>query len=90
VFGNYLYGAMRDADRKVVEAVAEVAKVRGVPRAQVALAWVAQKNPVTAPIIGASKLSHLDDAVAAIELKLTPDEIAKLETPYVPHPVVGF
>jgi aryl-alcohol dehydrogenase-like predicted oxidoreductase len=90
VFGNYLYGAMRDADRKVVEAVAEVAKVRGVPRAQVALAWVAHKNPVTAPIIGASKLSHLDDAVAAIELKLTPDEIAKLETPYVPHPVVGF
>jgi aryl-alcohol dehydrogenase-like predicted oxidoreductase len=90
VFGNYLYGAMRDADRKVVEAVAEIAKARGVPRAQVALAWVAQKNPVTAPIIGASKLSHLDDAVAAIELKLTPDEIAKLETPYVPHPVVGF
>ena len=90
VFGNYLYGAMRDADRKVVEAVAEVAKARGVPRAQVALAWVAQKNPVTAPIIGASKLNHLDDAAAAIELKLTSDEIAKLEAPYVPHPIVGF
>jgi aryl-alcohol dehydrogenase-like predicted oxidoreductase len=90
VFGNHLYGAMRDADRKVVEAVAEVAKGRGVPRAQVALAWVAQKKTVTAPIIGASKLSHLDDAAAAIELKLTADEIAKLEAPYVPHPVVGF
>ena len=90
MFGNYLYGAMRDADRKVVETVAEVAKARGVTRAQVALAWVVQKNPVTAPIIGASKLSHLDDAVAAIRLKLTADEITKLEGPYVPHSVVGF
>jgi aryl-alcohol dehydrogenase-like predicted oxidoreductase len=90
VFGNVLYGAMKDADRKVIDAVAQVAKARGVSRAQVALAWVAQKNPVTAPIVGASKMNHLDDAVAAISLNLTAEEIAKLETPYIPHPVVGF
>src|SRR5665213_892944 len=90
VFGNVLYGAMKDADRKVIDAVAQVAKARGVSRAQVALAWVAQKNPVTAPIVGASKMNHLDDAVAAISLNLTAEEIAKLEAPYIPHPVVGF
>ncbi len=90
VFGNVLYGAMKDADRKVIDAVAQVAKARGVSRAQVALAWLAQKNPVTAPIVGASKMNHLDDAVAAISLNLTAEEIAKLETPYIPHPVVGF
>ena len=59
-------------------------------RAQVALAWVAQKDVVTAPIIGASKPHHLDDAVAALSLKLTPVEIATLEAPYIPHAVVGF
>jgi aryl-alcohol dehydrogenase-like predicted oxidoreductase len=90
IFGNVLYGAMKDADRKVIDAVAEVAKTHGVSRAQVALAWVAQKNPVTAPIVGASKMNHLDDAVAAIALNLTGEEIAKLEAPYIPHPVVGF
>ena len=74
----------------MVEAVAEVAENRGVPRAQVALAWVIQKPGVAAPIIGASKPQHLDDAAAALDLKLTPDEIARLEAPYVPHPVVGF
>ena len=85
-----LYGATVDADRKVVERVAEVAKQRGVPRAQVALAWVAQRPGVTAPIVGASKPHHLDDAVAALSLKLTAEELAALEEPYVPHPVVGF
>ena len=70
--------------------MAEVAKARGVPRAQVALAWLLQKYGITAPIIGASKLGHLDDAVAALSLKLTADEIAGLEAPYVPHPIVGF
>ncbi|HEY0282998.1 MAG TPA: aldo/keto reductase [Rhizomicrobium sp.] len=89
-FGSTLYASMQDADRKIVAAVAEVAKARGVPRAQVALAWVAQKSVVTAPIVGASKSLHLDDAVAALSLNLTPDEIARLEAPYVPHPVVGF
>lgn len=89
-FGRTLYGATEEADKRVVEAVAKVAEARGVPRAQVALAWLAQKNEVTAPIIGASKPHHLDDAVAALELKLTEDEIAELEKSYVPHQVVGF
>ena len=90
VFGKTLYTAMVEADRRVVDSVADLAKARGVPRAQVALAWVAQKRGVTAPIVGASKPHHLDDAVAALSLKLTQDEIAMLEAPYVPHPVVGF
>ncbi|MCL6443892.1 MAG: aldo/keto reductase [Alicyclobacillus sp.] len=89
-FGKSLYAATADADRKVVERVAEVAQQRGVPRAQIALAWVLQKRPVTAPIVGATKLHHLEDAVAALEIKLTPDEVAYLEAPYVPHPVLGF
>jgi 1-deoxyxylulose-5-phosphate synthase len=89
-FGSGLYKNIGDADRAVVEAVAAVAKARGVPRAQVALAWVAQKPGVTAPIIGASKPHHLTDAVAALSLKLTHEEIAALEAPYVPHEVVGF
>lgn len=89
-FGKYLYAATVEADLKVVERVAEVAEKRGVPRAQVALAWVLQKTPVTAPIIGATKLHHLEDAVAAVSIKLTSDEVSFLEEPYVPHPVLGF
>jgi aryl-alcohol dehydrogenase-like predicted oxidoreductase len=85
-----LYPATEAADRKVVTRVAEIAAKRGVPRAQVALAWVAQKSPVAAPIIGASKAQHLDDAVAALSLNLTTEEIAALEEPYVPHAVAGF
>lgn len=85
-----LYASTEDADRKVVEVVAEIARARGVPRAQVALAWVAQKSPVTAPIIGATKESHLDDAVAALSLNLGAEEIAALEAPYVPHAIAGF
>ncbi|WP_274651994.1 aldo/keto reductase [Paenibacillus humicola] len=88
-FAKALYTVMETADRKVVERVAEVAAGRGVPRAQVALAWVLQKEAVAAPIIGATKPHHLDDAAAAVSLKLTPEEIAKLEEPYVPHPVLG-
>ena len=88
-FGRTLYAKTGDADRKVVEAVARVAAARGVPRAQVALAWVLARPVVTAPIVGATKLQHLDDAVAALSLKLTADEIAQLEAPYVPHAVVG-
>jgi aryl-alcohol dehydrogenase-like predicted oxidoreductase len=84
------YGATEDADRKVVEAVAQIAERRGVPRAHVAMAWVAQKPGVTAPIIGATKAQHLDDALAALSLELTPDEVAALEEPYVPHAVVGL
>ncbi|MDZ4357933.1 MAG: aldo/keto reductase, partial [Variovorax sp.] len=89
-FGQFLHKGLGDADRRVVDAVASVAAARGVPRAQVALAWIAQKSPVTAPIIGASKASHIDDAVAALSLKLTADEISVLEAPYVPHAVAGF
>jgi len=72
-----------------VERVAAIAERRGVPRSQVALAWVLQKEPVTAPIVGATKLSHLEDSSAALELKLTPEEITSLEEPYIHHPVVG-
>ena len=79
-----------ESDRKVVESVAEVAAKRGVSRAQVALAWLLSKPVITAPIVGASKPQHLDDAVAALSLKLTDDEISRLEAHYVPHPVVGF
>lgn len=89
-FGKSLYAHTGDADRKVVEAVATVAAARGVPAAQVALAWVLAQPGVSAPIIGASKPGHLPDALAALELKLSTEEIAQLEAPYVPHAVVGF
>ena len=89
-FGKTLYTATAAADRMIVERVAEVATKRSVPRAQVALAWLIQKPFVTAPIVGASRLQHLDDAVAAVWLKLTPEEILSLEEAYVPHAVVGF
>lgn len=89
-FGKTLYAATAEADRKVVEAVAAVAKARGVPRAQVALAWLLQQPGITAPIVGATKIQHLDDAVAALSLKLSAEEIAALEAPYVPHQVTGF
>ncbi|ANY68080.1 oxidoreductase [Paenibacillus sp. BIHB 4019] len=83
------YDATADTDRVIVERVAAIAEKRGVPRAQIALAWVAQKEPVTGPIVGASKISHLEDAAAALSINLTPEEIASLEEPYVPHPVIG-
>jgi aryl-alcohol dehydrogenase-like predicted oxidoreductase len=85
-----LYHATEEADRRVLDAVKAVAEARGVPRAQVAMAWVMQKSGVTAPIVGASKLSHLIDAVAALPLRLTQEEIARLEAPYVPHAVAGL
>ena len=89
-FGKTLYASTADADKAVVDRVAAVANSRGISRAQVALAWVLQKEPVTAPIVGATKMHHLDDAVAALSVSLTADEIASLEAPYVPHPVLGF
>ena len=88
-YGNALYAATEESDRRVVAAVAAVAAARGVPKAQVALAWVAQKAVITAPIVGASKPQHLDDATAALTLDLTPDEIAQLEAPYIPRVVAG-
>jgi 1-deoxyxylulose-5-phosphate synthase len=89
-FGKTLYNDFPDSDRLVAEAVGKIAAARGVPRAQVALAWVLQKKGVTAPIIGASKVEHLIDGVAAVSLNLTADEIKALETPYVPHKATGF
>ncbi|GAB3688512.1 aldo/keto reductase [Angustibacter aerolatus] len=85
-FGRTLYV---DGDREIVDAVGAVAQQRGVPRAQVALAWVLRR-PAVAPIVGASKVSHLEDAVAALDLQLTDDEVAQLEAPYRPHAVAGF
>lgn len=83
------YDKMADTDRRIVERLAAIAENRGVPRVQIALAWLLQKAPVTAPIVGATKTSHLEEAVSALSLALTPDEMASLEEPYVPHPVVG-
>jgi 1-deoxyxylulose-5-phosphate synthase len=89
VYGEKLFPSTGEADRKVVEAVAAVASARGVPRAQVALSWLIRRPGVTAPIIGAAKPQHLDDAVAALEIELTAAETARLESPYVPHAVTG-
>lgn len=83
------YEPSADLDRLVVDRVALVAEKHDVPRIHVALAWLLQKEPVTAPIIGATKISQLDDAVGALSLKLTSEEITFLEEPYVPHPIVG-
>jgi aryl-alcohol dehydrogenase-like predicted oxidoreductase len=85
-----LYDATAEADRNVVERVGEIAQKRGVPRAQIAVAWLLSKRVVTAPIIGATKMQHLEDAVAALSLKLSPEETTALEESYVPHPIVGF
>jgi aryl-alcohol dehydrogenase-like predicted oxidoreductase len=88
-FGSTLYD--QDAgDRTIAERVAEIADRRGVPRARVALAWVARNPVVTAPIVGASKPQHVDDAVAALQLELDEEEVRHLEEPYRPHPVAGF
>jgi len=86
-FGDFLYTHPTDFD--VVDATAKVASERGVPMAQVALAWLLQKPGVTAPIVGSTKLHHLEDALAAEQLTLTADEVAALEAPYVPHPIAG-
>jgi aryl-alcohol dehydrogenase-like predicted oxidoreductase len=73
----------------VVDRVSDVAAERNVPSAQVALAWLLGRPGVTAPIVGATKVGHLDDALAAEQLELTPDEVARLEEPYVPHAISG-
>jgi 1-deoxyxylulose-5-phosphate synthase len=86
-FGRALY---KTADAGVIQAVAEVAAGRGVPRAQVALAWVAKHPAVVSPIVGATKPHHLDDALASLEITLSADEVARLEAPYTPQAVVGF
>jgi 1-deoxyxylulose-5-phosphate synthase len=85
-----LFAKTEEADKKVVGRVAEVAQARGIPRAQIARAWLLAKPMITAPIVGATKLHHLDDALASVTVKLSAEEIAALEAPYVPHEVVGF
>jgi aryl-alcohol dehydrogenase (NADP+) len=89
-YARNIYGAeLPEGDRAIHAAVGSIAAARGVPRAQVALAWVCQKPGVVAPIVGASRPQHLEDAVAALSLKLTADEISALEAHYVPHSVAG-
>jgi len=88
-FGKTLYDTS-ESDRAIVERVAAVADAHGVPMAQVALAWLLGKPGVTAPIVGATKPHHIDDAVAALDLQLSAEDVAALEEPYTPHPVVGF
>jgi len=89
-FGNSMYSKTEAADRQVVGRLCEIAEKRGVPSTQLALAWLFSKPAVTAPIVGASKPHHLLDAVSALALRLAPEEIAALEEPYTPHPVLGF
>jgi aryl-alcohol dehydrogenase-like predicted oxidoreductase len=89
-FGSSLYRQVEEADRRVAAAVAAVADERGVPRAQVALAWLLHKPAVTAPIFGATKPHHVDDAVAAVDLELSDEEMDRLEADYVPHLPEGF
>jgi aryl-alcohol dehydrogenase-like predicted oxidoreductase len=89
-FGKSMYSHTEEADRKVVDRLGQVAEQRVVPRAQLALAWLLSKPAIASPIVGATKPPHLQDAVAALALRLTPEEIASLEEPYMPHPVLGF
>jgi aryl-alcohol dehydrogenase-like predicted oxidoreductase len=90
VFGKTLYGQQEEGDRRIADAVKAVAGVRGVPRAQVALAWVRQQDAVTSAIVGATKPVHIEDAVASVDLELTSDELEQLEAPYVVRAPEGF
>jgi len=85
-----LYSRMEEGNRAVVAAVEKVAKARGVAMAQVALAWLLAQDGITAPIVGVTKMEHLDDALAALDCELSVEEIAEMEAPYVPHPVMGI
>jgi aryl-alcohol dehydrogenase-like predicted oxidoreductase len=89
-FGNTMYSRTEDEDRNVVERLEQIANQRGAAMATVALAWLLSKPAVTAPIVGATRPHHLNDAAAALDLKLTAEEVKTLEEPYTPHPVLGF
>jgi len=89
-FGKSMYSHTEAADHKVVDCLGQIADKRAVPRAQLALAWLLSKPMITAPIVGATKPNHLHDAVATLQLRLTPEEIGALEEPYTPHPILGF
>jgi aryl-alcohol dehydrogenase (NADP+) len=88
-FARKLYEGTEQSDNRVLDRLAALSKARGLPPAQIALAWLLHKPGVTAPIVGASKVRHLDDAIAAEKVKLSAEEIAQLEEPYVPHPIGG-
>ncbi len=90
VVGKALYARTQENDRQIVEAVEALAEKRGLPMAQIALAWVLQKPEVTSPIIGATKPKHISDAVAALDVTLSEDELRSIETPYQPHPLMGI
>lgn len=90
ISGQSFYEGTEAEDGRVIDVVEQIAGERGVPMAQVALAWVLAQRGVSAPIVGASKPHHLDDAIAALELVLSDDEVKRLEAPYVPHAVTGF
>jgi 1-deoxyxylulose-5-phosphate synthase len=89
-FGKTLYAKTEAADKQIVDRVTEIAKQRNIPQAQVALAWMLQKPYITSPIVGMTKQNHLDDALGALSVKLTPDEISRLEESYIPHGIQGF
>jgi aryl-alcohol dehydrogenase-like predicted oxidoreductase len=89
-FAQQMYTDTEEQDHAVVDAVSRIAQARGIKRGQVALAWLRTKSAITAPIVGATKAHHLEDAIGALEVQLTDDEIIALETPYVPHPVNGI
>jgi len=89
-FGKSMYGGTEQADRKVIDKLTELSARRNLPQATLALAWMLAKPYVHSPIVGATKPNHLDDAVRALDVKLSPEEIVELEAAYIPHPVLGF
>jgi len=89
-FGKTVYGATEKIDHEIIDRVAALAKKHGIPQAQIALAWLLHQPTVTAPIVGATKMQHLEDAVASLSVKLTDEELKYLEEAYIPHPVAGF
>jgi len=89
-FGKTLYSSMAEADRRVLTEVDRMAKARKLPHAQIALAWLLQKQAVTAPIVGATRMEHLEPAVGSLSVQLSREEVTALEAAYVPHPIAGF
>ncbi len=89
-FGKSLYERTEEADKKVVDCVTKISEARGIPHAQISLAWLLSKPAVTAPIVGVTGIRHLEDAVSAVSVKLSDEEIGLLERNYIPHPTAGF
>jgi aryl-alcohol dehydrogenase-like predicted oxidoreductase len=89
-YGARIFSKLAESDRQIIDEVGNIAARRHIARAQVALAWLLQKPEITAPIVGATKPQHLQDAVAALDVKLTDEEVKALEAPYEPHPVTGI